>query len=106
MRCEFINASSCGIVVASTSIPATFVFGGLAATAPDAPSTRATRVVRRRQRRSRLLIRVTSTDRVWGRSIAGAGLAICGTNLHQSRRGLNDAGHGLGRPVREDDAPC
>src|SRR5262245_51994888 len=47
MRCEFINCSSCGIVVASTSIPSTFVFGGLAArptgaAAPDAPRARAT----------------------------------------------------------------
>jgi hypothetical protein len=29
-RFAFINASSCGIVVASTSMPATLVFGGLA----------------------------------------------------------------------------
>jgi hypothetical protein len=61
IRCEFINASSCGIVVWSTLIPATFVFVGLAArpagaTAPDAPSERASTAVRTSKRRIRLLI--------------------------------------------------
>src|SRR5207248_2290079 len=66
-RCAFINCSSCGIVVASTSMPASLVFVGLparriaaaapvGAAAPDAASKRASRDVRRRERRSRLLI--------------------------------------------------
>jgi hypothetical protein len=60
IRCEFINFWSCGIVVASTSIPETLVFGGLAArpitaATPDTPSKRASRVVRTRERRSRLI---------------------------------------------------
>src|SRR4051794_28534468 len=61
IRCEFINASSCGIVVWSTLIPATFVCVGLAArpagaTAPAAPSERPSTAMRTSKRRNRLLI--------------------------------------------------
>jgi hypothetical protein len=55
IRREFINCWSCGIVVASTSMPETLVCGGAPA-APDTPSKSATRVVRRRKSRSRLFI--------------------------------------------------
>jgi hypothetical protein len=62
IRCEFINCSSWGIVVASTSIPETLVFVGLpgmagvAAVTPDIPNKRASKVVRKRESRNRLLI--------------------------------------------------
>jgi hypothetical protein len=72
-----MNAWSSGIVVASTSMPASLVFVGLAA-APDTPSKRARQVVRTRERRSRLLIAYLHGVGWVDAGIAGLGPAIWG----------------------------
>src|SRR3954451_2266738 len=78
IRCEFINVSSCGIVVWSTLIPATFVLVGLAArpagaTAPDAPSERASTAVRTSKRRNGLLMGDLPVSSAVNRSDRGLG---------------------------------
>src|SRR5688572_29672845 len=83
MRRASIRSWSSGIVVASTSMPATFVFVGFAArpigaAAPVTPSRSASRVVRTRDRRTRRLITLDLHGIGWG---GGRGPAWRGRRL-------------------------